>query len=43
MLCGFSASRTSLTQKKKNRKKRKPYRQGENEANARFLTAFFKF
>jgi hypothetical protein len=42
MLCGFSASRTSLTQKKKTEKKRKPYRQGENEADARFLSVFFE-
>jgi len=42
MLWVFSASRTSLTQKKKTEKKRKPYRQGENEADASFLTAFFE-
>jgi hypothetical protein len=39
---GVSASRTLIIPKEKNEKKRKPYRQGENEADARFLPSFFE-
>jgi hypothetical protein len=31
-----------IPKEKKTEKKRKPYRQGENEADARFLTTFFE-
>jgi hypothetical protein len=31
-----------INSKEKNEKKRKPYRQGENEADARFLSVFFE-